>query len=141
MKLKPKVKGVKPAVNTTSVKQVKKTLDDVAKKVQKSSVEEVMAEIEERKKRIAVLEAEIESLHKERIELLISPYKLGDKVLAEVQMGKTKKKVECILEAGSGETMGILYLRPFKEDGSLSGRRFMMLPDNDDYLSRFEPVK
>ena len=104
----------------------------VTKQVKKSSpkdnskrIEEISTLIEEKRSAISTLNEEIETLLKERIELQIYPHKLGDTVVAEVQVGKTRKKTECVLEVGEG---GTLYVRPFKNDGELSGRRFSLIP-------------
>lgn len=104
----------------------------VTKQVKKSSpkdnskrIEEISTLIEEKRSAISTLNEEIETLLKERVELQIYPHKLGDTVVAEVQVGKTRKKTECVLEMGDG---GTLYVRPFKNDGELSGRRFSLIP-------------
>ena len=104
----------------------------VTKQVKKSSpkdnskrIAEISTLIEEKRSAISILNEEIETLLKERIELEIYPHKLGDTVVAEVQVGKTRKKTECVLEMGEG---GTLYVRPFKNDGELSGRRFSLIP-------------
>ena len=104
----------------------------VTKQVKKSSpkdnskrIEEISTLIEEKRSAISTLNEEIETLLKERVELEIYPHKLGDTVVAEVQVGKTRKKTECVLEMGDG---GTLYVRPFKNDGELSGRRFSLIP-------------
>ena len=104
----------------------------VTKQVKKSSpkdnskrIAEISTLIEEKRSAISTLNGEIETLLKERIELEIYPHKLGDTVVAEVQVGKTRKKTECVLEMGDG---GTLYVRPFKNDGELSGRRFSLIP-------------
>ena len=104
----------------------------VTKQVKKSSpkdnskrIAEISTLIEETRSAISTLNEEIETLLKERVELEIYPHKLGDTVVAEVQVGKTRKKTECVLEMGEG---GTLYVRPFKNDGELSGRRFSLIP-------------
>ena len=105
----------------------------VTKQVQKKSapkynskrIAEISTLIEEKRSAISTLNEEIETLLKERVELEIYPHKLGDTVVAEVQVGKTRKKTECVLEMGDG---GTLYVRPFKNDGELSGRRFSLIP-------------
>ena len=104
----------------------------VTKQVKKSSpkdnskrIAEISTLSEEKRSAISTLNEEIETLLKERVELEIYPHKLGDTVVAEVQVGKTRKKTECVLEMGEG---GTLYVRPFKNDGELSGRRFSLIP-------------
>ena len=104
----------------------------VTKQVKKSSpndnskrIAEISTLIEEKRSAISTLNEEIETLLKERVELQIYPHKLGDTVVAEVQVGKTRKKTECVLEMGEG---GTLYVRHFNNDGELSGRRFSLIP-------------
>lgn len=99
--------------------------------------------IKETKGEMSDLENRLEALYKERLELLIAPYKLGDHVLAEVPCGAHRKVTECILENGlTSDSIGILYLRPIKADGEPSGRRFSMLPVGEkSYKDFFEPVK
>lgn len=99
--------------------------------------------IKETKGEIKDLENRLEALYKERLELLIAPYKLGDHVLAEVPCGAGRRVTECLLENGlTGESTGTLYLRPFKTDGELSERRFSLIPVGDKkYKDYFEPVK
>lgn len=115
MKLKSST-GLKKPVT----KQVKSSPKDNSKRVA-----EISTLIEEKRSAISTLNEEIETLLKERVELQIYPHKLGDTVVAEVQVGKTRKKTECVLEMGDG---GTLYVRPFKNDGELSGRRFSLIP-------------
>lgn len=115
MKLKSST-GLKKPVT----KQVKSSPKDNSKRIA-----EISTLIEEKRSAISTLNEEIETLLKERVELEIYPHKLGDTVVAEVQVGKTRKKTECVLEMGDG---GTLYVRPFKNDGELSGRRFSLIP-------------
>ena len=105
----------------TVTKQVKKS----SPKDNSKRIAEISTLIEEKRSAISTLNEEIETLLKERVELQIYPHKLGDTVVAEVQVGKTRKKTECVLEMGDG---GTLYVRPFKNDGELSGRRFSIIP-------------
>lgn len=122
MKLKTTKKPVAKSMGNTS-------LPDNAKRIA-----EITAEINEKCKQAADLKMEIEELAKKRLELSIYPHKLGDKVVAEVQSGKTRKKTECVLEAGEN---GALYVRPFKNDGELSGRRFSICPVGGQSYSDF----
>lgn len=124
MKLKSSAGVKKPAA--------KKSVSDVS-----NQIAGIDAEISVKRQQVSDIEQEIEALYQKRLELAIHPYKLGDTVLAEVQVGKTKKKTKCVLEMGEG---GILYLRPFKNDGELSGRRFSLIPVGEktyeDYLEK-----
>lgn len=94
-------------------------------------IDEITAIIKGKEKLIADTKNEIALLSKERLELQIAPFKLGDTVLAEVQVGKTRKETECVLEAGEGAFLGTLYVRPIKANGELSGRRFSICPTCD----------
>lgn len=126
----------------TSVKKsapVKKSNTKVG--VDSKQIEKVEADIKGVKAEIDQLNAKLGFLNQKRLELLIAPYKLGDRVIAEVQVGKTKKKTECILEAGEGDFLGTLYLRPIKNDGEPSGRRFSLCPADNNYQEWLEPVK
>lgn len=126
----------------TSVKKsapVKKSNTKVG--VDSKQIEKVEADIKGVKAEIDQLNAKLGFLNQKRLELLIAPYKLGDRVIAEVQVGKTKKKTECILEAGEGDFLGTLYLRPIKNDGKPSGRRFSLCPVDNNYQEWLEPVK
>lgn len=125
------------ASGTTSVKKsapVKKLNTRVG--TDSKQIEKVDAEIKSVQAEIDQLNAKLGLLNQKRLELLIAPYKLGDHIITEVQVGKTKKKTECILEAGEGDFLGTLYVRPIKNDGTPSGRRFSM--NNYEGL---EPVK
>ena len=104
----------------------------VTKQVKKSSpkdnskrIAEISTLIEEKRSDISTQNEEIETLTKKRVEFEIYHHKICDTVVAEVQVGKTRKKTECVLEMGEG---GTLYVRPFKNDGELSGRRFSLIP-------------
>ena len=71
---------------------------------------------------IKLLESKREELEKDLLELRIKPFKVGEYVLAEVNSGRSKKEQKCLLEC----ERGILYLRPVKPDGELSGRHFSL---------------
>lgn len=88
-------------------------------------VDNINSVIHEKNKQIDELEKDIAGLYKDRLELQLHPFKLGDTVITEVQMGKTRKETECVLEAGG---LGTLYVRPIKADGELSSRRFSLNP-------------
>lgn len=121
--VKKPVSKAKAIAKTTAPKKQDKSLSDVAKKIA-----DVDLEIGLKQKQAESIQQEIQDLYKKRLELAIYPHKLGDKVLAEVQVGKTRKKSECVIEMGES---GILYVRPFKNDGTLSGRRFSIVPVGD----------
>lgn len=121
MKLKSNTGLKKPVAKKPVTKQVKKE----APKDYSKRIAEIDTLISKKKQTISDLNVEIGELLKERIELEIYPHKLGDTVVAEVQVGKTRKKTECVLEMSEH---GTLYVRPFKSDGELSGRRFSLCP-------------
>lgn len=112
----------------------KSGLSDMAKKIA-----EVDSKINKKCSEVEKLNEEILQLRKEKLELSLYPHKLGDTVISEVQVGKTRKKSECVLEMSDG---GILYVRPIKKDGELSGRRFSLVPTgNKTYHDFIEEVK
>lgn len=112
----------------------KSGLSDMAKKIA-----EVDSKINKKCSEVEKLNEEILQLRKEKLELSLYLHKLGDTVIAEVQVGKTRKKSECVLEMSDE---GILYVRPIKKDGELSGRRFSLVPTgNKTYHDFIEEVK
>lgn len=132
-----KTAGTKLASKKSGAKKSltpKSSLSDMAKKIA-----EVDSKINKKCSEVEKLNEEIIQLRKERLELSLYPHKLGDTVVAEVQVGKTRKKSECVLEMSDG---GILYVRPIKKDGELSGRRFSLVPmGNKTYHDFIEEVK
>lgn len=127
MKLKTSGAGLKKPSPTKSLSKVG---------ADKKQIEKVEAEIKSVQAEVDRLNAKLGLLNRQRLELLIAPFKIGDHVVTEVQVGKTKKKTECILEAGEGDFLGTLYVRPIKNDGYPSGRRFSM-----NNYSALEPVQ
>lgn len=63
-------------------------------------------------------------LQKELLEIDIKPFKIGDYALVKIPSGRNVKEQKCLLECESG----ILYVRPIKENGELSGRHFSVVP-------------
>ena len=126
-----KLKSSKVVSKNPVNKQVNKEVTPNEKRIA-----EIKDLISEKENTIFHLNMEIAELHKECLELEIYPYKLGDTVVAEVPAGKSRKKSNCILET---DNSGHLYFRPFKNDGELSGRRFMLCPTNGKtYKDLFE---
>lgn len=82
---------------------------------------------------IKLLESKRKELEKDLLELRIKPFKVGEYVIAEVNSGRTKKEQTCLLECENG----ILYLRPVKSDGELSGRHFSLTPVGDKTYADF----
>lgn len=87
------------------------------------------------------VEAEIKALKEKKkvlnislLEIEIKPFKIGGYALSEIPSGRSRKWQKCLLECEDG----LLYARPVKEDGTLSGRHFSILPFNgktySDYL-------
>ena len=74
------------------------------------------------------IEEEELSIKKEMFDIEISPFKIGDHVMAEVSSGRTTKVQECIIEADFIGDFVTMYLRPIKADGSLSQRHFLCYP-------------
>lgn len=101
-------------------------------------IEEIKNLISSIDKQVTSLLVEKEELQKELLEISIKPFKIGDYCMAEVNAGKTKKVQKCLLENEGG----ILYLRPVKNDGELSGRHFSLTPicgkTYSDYLKPVE---
>lgn len=102
-----------------------------------SRLDEIDAEIAENRKVIAEQEERIKSLLEEALNIKIAPFKLGDYAMVDVRSGRQSKVQKCLLE---GEN-GILYVRPIKNDGELSGRRFSITPVNKSYAELLKPVE
>ena len=97
------------------------------KKVVKDTLEleqELELKIKRIDRDIAVLNIEREQAVKEIIEIKLSPFKIGDYVLTEVSNGKSKKECKCLLECENG----MVFTRPVKDNGELSGRHFYLSP-------------
>lgn len=84
------------------------------------------------------LQGKKEVLQRELLEHNIKPFKIGDYALAKVPSGKSMKEQKCLLECEHG----ILYVRPVKADGELSGRHFSLTPcGNYTYADCLKEVK
>ena len=112
------------------------------KKVTKNSDAE--KRIYELRATISRLDIEISTLRREKafkeielLELEIKPFKIGGYALVEVPCGKTKKWQKCLLE----HEHGVLYARPVKENGELSGRHFSIIPVTKPYSEVLKEVK
>lgn len=91
--------------------------------------------------RVSEIDAEVFKLQEEKIkcqtemaEIKIKPFKVGDEVMCEVSAGRTKKVQKCVIEVEDG----LLYVRPFKNDGSLSDRHFKKVSAETDYQTYFK---
>ena len=80
-------------------------------------------------KQIADLDEQIVDLKERRISLSnqvaaekILPFKEGDEVMYEVTTGRSRKLTKCLIEIDDG----FPYVRPYKGDGSLSSRHFIL---------------
>lgn len=95
---------------------------------------QLMSEVTDIDKQIFALQQRKEQVQNEMLEIKIKPFKVGQTVLAEIPSGRSKKWQKCLIESENG----ILYLRPMKSDGELSGRHFSLTPVGDktyaDYL-------
>lgn len=109
------------------------------KKSDKSSnrLEEINLEIGMLTKRIQADKETISSLQSEKLSLEIDPFKVGDYALVEIATGRTRKQQKCLLECVDG----ILYARPVKNDGELSGRHFSVIPFGKKYSDVIKPVE
>lgn len=92
--------------------------------------------------RVSEIDAEVFKLQEEKIkcqteiaEIKIMPFKVGDEVMCEVSAGRTKKVQKCIIEVEDG----MIYVRPYKNDGELSNRHFNVPPEVD-YQKFFKKV-
>lgn len=93
---------------------------------------------------IKCIEADIEdlvakkvALQKDLLELKIRPFKIGDYAIASIPSGRSTKEQKCLLECENG----ILYLRPVKPDGDLSGRHFSCTVVNKSYTEVLKKVE
>ena len=73
----------------------------------------------------------IYSIRRRILEEEFKPFKIGDHVLMEVAQGRTKRERECILSIDEFDEFVIdgfpsFRATPIKEDGSLSGRSFIV---------------
>lgn len=100
-------------------------------------LEEINLEIGMLTKRIQADKETISSLQSEKLSLEIAPFKVGDYALVVIATGRTRKQQKCLLECVDG----ILYARPIKSDGTLSGRHFSVIPFGKEYSDFLKPVE
>ena len=98
---------------------------------------EIEVEISRLHKRIQADRETISSLQSEKLSLEIAPFKIGDYALVEIATGRTRKQQKCLLECVDG----MLYARPVKNDGELSGRHFSVIPFGKKYSDVLKPVE
>ena len=98
---------------------------------------EIEVEVSRLHKRIQADRETISSLQSEKLSLEIAPFKIGDYALVEIATGRTRKQQKCLLECVDG----MLYARPVKNDGELSGRHFSVIPFGKKYSDVLKPVE
>lgn len=101
------------------------------------TVEQLKTDIRGIDVKINILQREKEVKQRQLIELEIKPFKIGGYALVEIPCGKTKKEQKCLLECENG----ILYARPLKADGELSGRHFSLISILKPYSELLKEVK
>ena len=116
----------------TLIKKAKATNSDDRKRISElwdsiSNIDSTISKLQEQKR----------VLQEEMLSIEIAPFKIGGYALAEVSSGRSKKEQKCLLECEDG----ILFLRPVKPDGELSGRHFSLIPIDGDYLKHLKEVK
>lgn len=95
-------------------------LKRVAKMNKNDRKQEIFDEISKLDKQRKDIEEKIEELRSEALSLKIAPFKVGDIIYMDLKSGKTSKVQKCVLESVGAN----LYVRPYKNDGELSGRHF-----------------
>ena len=85
---------------------------------------ELMSKCTDIDQKIFQLQQEKIEVQKEMLEIKIAPFKIGDYALASIPSGRSTKEQKCLLECDNGT----LYLRPFKNDGTLADRHFSCIP-------------
>lgn len=101
-----------------------------------SRLAEIDKTIREKQSQVATLNSEIVKLEQEALEIKMYPFKIGDECYATVPCGKSTKEMRCVIEADNGTC----YVRPYKNDGELSGRRFSIIPVNKSYSDLLKTV-
>lgn len=101
------------------------------------TVEQLKTDIRGIDVKINILQREKEVKQRQLVELEIKPFKIGGYALVEIPCGKTKKEQKCLLECENG----ILYARPVKADGELSGRHFSLISILKPYSELLKEVK
>ena len=105
------------------------------KKVVKDTLEleqELRAEIAMIDKEMNILAVRKEALIEEILNIELSPFKVGDYVIATVSSGRSKKEQKCLIE----NNHGLAYLRPMNDNGELSGRHFFLSPERYSELKK-----
>ena len=99
--------------------------------------EQIKGDLKVVSNKISELYAQRRELEKSLLELDIEPFKIGGYALVEITSGRSKKWQKCLLECESG----ILYARPVKADGSLSGRHYSVFAISKPYSYYLKEVE
>ena len=105
---------------------------------EKKRIEELNAEISEKTEQAHKLNAEILKCREERTALQLLPFHAGDEAICTLPDNKNTqgKPFRCIIEISSDT----VYAVPFKKDGTVSGRHYMVIPAEDktftDYFQK-----
>ena len=98
---------------------------------EKDSLKNKLSLLREQRNNIS---SEIKSIKNRLAEIDLAPFKVGDVVMCEVSAGRTKKVQKCLVEIDDG----VVYVRPYKNDGELSNRHFAVW---GKYTEAFEKVE
>lgn len=103
-----------------------------------NEIEVLRKQIKQKESEVSALNIEIKKLKEDVLTLELAPYSIGEEVLCEVPVGKTRKECTCVIECEDG----CCYVRPYKNDGTLSGRRFSITPiKGKTYADYFRAIK
>lgn len=96
-----------------------------------NKINQLTEEINHIEQQIADLQAQAKAKKEERTLLYIHPFKSGDTAICQMAGKKrTKEPFKCIIEVNGD----MIYATPFKNDGTLSGRHFIVTPDEGKTL-------
>lgn len=115
---------------------VNKNKDNI-NNTKENRIKELKQELKDTYEKIDSLEKHKEDIQKEILNEEIAPFKIGDYVMAEIYMGKKKQWKKCLLECVRGD----LYVRPFKNDGTLSNKHQSLISFDNDYTDLIKPVE
>ncbi len=105
---------------------------------EKKKIEELTLAINQKTEQANKLKAEILKYKEERTALKLLPFHAGDEAICTLPDNKNThgKPFRCIIEI-SGDTV---YAAPFKKDGTVSGRHYMIVPEEgntyEEYLQK-----
>lgn len=104
---------------------LKKTTKDFIAEKKESTLEELEAKLQHLYEESQRIEKEKADLRNHIRAIRLSPFRVGDVVLYTVSQGRTQKETKCVIEIEDGS----VYVRPYKNDGTLSGRHFGVYTD------------